>query len=244
MELKKFPVEFDKENHVYTLNGKLLTGVTTILDIRAKDFLKFWTTKENYNYMMENWDLAKTYTQKEKEALLLEAKNAHARKSKKALDKGHQVHEWLEQYVSGQKPLLPADLEVKNACEAFLAWEKEHKVEWLASELIIVSPTHSFAGTLDALANVDGKLTIIDFKTSSQISEDYYLQTAGYAIALAEMGCDVQERLIIRVPKDGSEFEAKVVPTPMDFDKECFIHCREIHRWNINYKNNYSTKKF
>lgn len=272
MIIKTPNVTFHEHNHTYSRNidGYMYTGVTTILQVRAKDFLKFWATKCNYEYMLENWDHTKLYTKDEKEELLLAAKNAHARVTRKANDIGSKAHSWISDYIKhkiangglirDQKKLkedLPDEKEAKNAIRAFLKWEKDNDVEWIVSEQLVASDKHLFAGTLDALGNVNGKLTLIDFKTSSMISEDYYLQTAGYQIALEEMEVYPEQRMILRFEKlseedwkqknkklkgvSYKEFESVVVPTDLKFDKDTFLHCREIHRWNLmieNMKNN------
>lgn len=202
-----------------------------------------------YNFLLPRLAEVQGIDEKKWEDLLMEGKKAHLTKSKDALDIGHQVHDWIENYakwkIKGAKPetKLPEDEKVAHSIKSFLLWETKHEVEWLASELVVVSIKNSFAGTLDGLAKVDGKLTLIDFKTSSQISEDYYLQTGAYQIALEEMGIVPEQRLILRIPKDGSPVEDHLVPTPLDFDKETFLHLREVYRWNLNYENNVKPNK-
>ena len=87
------------------------------------------------------------------------------------------------------------------------------------------------------LANVEKELCVIDFKTSNFLSEDVYLQTAGYWLLLDENLLDTEERpyqrIVLRLPKDGSGFEHRVVPTPLQFDTDTFLRLREIHRWNL-----------
>jgi len=115
-----------------------------------------------------------------------------------------------------------------------------HDVYWLASELVVGSEIHEFGGTLDALAIVNGIPTLIDFKTSNQISKDYFIQTAAYDLALDEMGVKTWQRLILRIPKDGSDFEALIVPTPLDLDRAAFLSLRQVQRWQsyvANVKN-------
>jgi hypothetical protein len=49
------------------------------------------------------------------------------------------------------------------------------------TEQNFVSPALGFAGTIDRLAWLDGKLTLIDIKTSNNIHDSYWLQLAAYA---------------------------------------------------------------
>jgi genome maintenance exonuclease 1 len=197
-----------------------------------------------YEFMLPKLKDVQGITKKEWEALLLEGKQAHTKRTQKALDIGKAVHDYLEAYIKdklGIKVTLTQEIaetlkrdEAKNSIKAFVKWEKENNVEWLSSEMVVASHEHKFAGTLDFLAKVNGKLTLGDFKTSSMISEETYLQTAAYQICLEEMEVKgIQQRLVIRIPKDGKDVEVRIVPTDITFDKETFIALRNIHRWNL-----------
>ena len=64
------------------------------------------------------------------------------------------------------------------------------------------------AGTADCIAEFDGKMSIIDFKTSRKIKEKkhithYFMQTAGYAVMYEELfGIPVPQIVIIMVCED------------------------------------------
>ena len=229
------PIRIDKQ-HIYThvVSGELFTGVTSILGMKAQDWLKFWTTKENYNYMISNWDIEKRYSQSEKEELLYKAKNAYAKKSRDAMSKGKEAHLWIEKYLEGNQQQISNDENIRNCIVSFLDFEKNRKVEWLLSEFIVASEIHKYAGTLDAYAMVDGKKTLIDFKTSKGMSGDYFLQTAAYQLALEEMGEKPDQRMILRLPKDGGNLEVLVVPSRLEFDKEVFLALRQVYRWDLS----------
>jgi CRISPR/Cas system-associated exonuclease Cas4 (RecB family) len=236
-------------SHTYkTKDNELYTGVTTILQVRQKDFLKWWTVKMMYEFLEDKLKDVQGITNKEWKELLMEGKKAHTKRTDQALNIGSAVHDYLEAYIKktlGEEIKLSDETlavlekeEAKNSIKSFMDWEKENKVKWLKSEMIVASHKYKFAGTMDFLAVVNGKLTLGDFKTSSMISEDAYLQTAAYQICLEEMGLDkIQQRLILRIPKDGKEVEARIVPTDIDFDKQTFLSLREAHKWNLYIKN-------
>ena len=242
IEIKRPEVDFDAKGHVYRRksDGYLLTGTTTILEVRQKPFLKWWTAKMVYEYLLPRLKEVQGITEKQWEALLLEAKKAHVRKSDEAKNVGKEVHQFIEKYINAKIEKKIPNTEVKDmpdsaqhAIFSFLKWEEENDAEWLASEVLVASDKHLFAGTVDFIAMVDGKLTLGDFKTSSMISEDAYLQTAAYQICLEEKGVEPEQRLIIRIPKTGEKVEARIVPSDLQFDKDTFLACREIHRWNL-----------
>lgn len=248
--LKPCPVDFDEASHSYTLakNLKLVPGVTSLTDLLNKPFLMPWAAKECAEAVKKSRAaLLATKNATDFNTIVDECKGAYRRKSKDALQSGTIAHDWIENYIKsgiqfGNAEARVDEIEDKLAVEsikAFLEWDNAHKGEWLASELVVGSEVHEYGGKLDAIRIVDGIPSLIDFKTSSQISKDYFLQTAGYQIALEEMGLNVWQRIILRIPKDGAGFEALVVPTPFDLDRESFLALRQLQRF-MSYVGNES----
>jgi hypothetical protein len=80
----------------------------------------------------------------------------------------------------------------------------------LGTEERIVSVRDQWAGTRDTRALVDGRRGVWDYKTSTDIFGDYFIQASAYAVGGVEMGEEPYDDLwILRVPKDGGDFEAK-----------------------------------
>jgi hypothetical protein len=79
-----------------------------------------------------------------------------------------------------------------------------------ALETPLVSHRLGIAGTVDCIAEVDGVLTIIDFKTSSKLKkeeyiEDYYLQGSFYFNAFYEMTGELPKQILILISvEDGT----------------------------------------
>lgn len=247
--LKPCPVAYDDASHTYTLikNGKLVPGVTSIIDNLNKPFLMPWAAKETAEAVKKaRKELLAAETAEAFGLIVDDCKGAYRRKSKDALVSGSMAHDRCEQHIKAgmglEAPIegILEDSKAQASFEAFLSWEKGNRVEWLASEIVVGSEVHEYGGKFDALAIVNGLPTLIDFKTSSQISKDYFIQLAGYEIALDEMGLKVWQRLVLRIPKDGKDFEALVVPTPLDLDRETFLALRQIQRWQsyVNNKDN------
>lgn len=245
--------------HVYVELGpeNLLTGTTSVIGVRQKEFLKWWTVKIGVKYL--GWFDPKETKKAEGMAALTKrheeirrmspeeyydeldaAKKAHSAHTKKATDAGTAAHDWCETYIknklAGRDRMTtlekPTDPQVLSAVYAFLEWERAHQVIWLASEFLVWHPEQKCAGTIDFLAIVDGVFTLGDFKTSSVISEEVCLQTAAYYSYLAYAGIKPEQRMVVRIPKDASGFEYAVITTPLEFDVETFYHLREVKRWN------------
>jgi len=141
-------------------------------------------------------------------------KRAYKKKSVGAINIGRAVHEWCEQAIlwklgSAEIPSMPTDEQAVNAINAFRDWVKQNEVEWLAAEQRVYSRTHKYAGTVDAVARVNGEFTVIDFKTSTRIYEEYYLQVAAYSKCVEDIyGEPVDAAYILRFDKDSGKFDA------------------------------------
>jgi len=69
------------------------------------------------------------------------------------------------------------------------------------------SRSHRYAGTVDALAEIDGKFGVLDIKTSPGFYPEYNLQTAAYVTALKEyhikealgLTREIETRWILRI---------------------------------------------
>lgn len=95
-----------------------------------------------------------------------------------------------------------------QAFEMFERWEQIANVEWTHTEVPVVSERLQVGGTIDAVANVAGKLCIVDFKTSKGIYSDYFIQVAAYASMWEEMFHEpIQEIHILRFGKNRPDFE-------------------------------------
>jgi CRISPR/Cas system-associated exonuclease Cas4 (RecB family) len=251
-------IVFDEKLHAYTIDASLYAGVSSIVEERAKPFLVPWASKEAVKLL--GWD--KTLTKKVEEEfeaikkltpeqyleLLNQAKGRHTEIGNLAKKSGTESHDWIEAHIKGTDLPIPngkdeISIATSNAINAFLEWEHANKPEWVVSEKIIFSLKHQFAGTLDALAFIDGQLCLVDFKTSNQISDSYALQIAGYMICLEEAGIKVDRRVLLRIPKDGTKAENCQVATDEEFDKETFLHFRECRRWKTYIESNFTYKE-
>ena len=82
-------------------------------------------------------------------------------------------------------------------------------------ELSLVSEAHRYGGTLDWYGLLDGRPTLIDFKTSGAIYDDHLYQLAAYHRLLVENGHEVDEVRVLRLSRDkDEEFSERVLPAP------------------------------
>lgn len=196
----------DEDAHAYTFDGQFVPGVTTILKVIDKPALAGWYKKIVRDYWLEAVQSGRTDWAK----IHKESWTADKKLSKAAADIGQNVHAYAEAVLKELPlPTLLTD-EAKRGAEAFHKWLDAHKVKLLASERMVFSQEHYYAGTCDIIAEIDGKYCVGDFKTSSGIYPEMRFQTAAYQQAIQEeKGVKVDGRWIIRFDKKTGEFESK-----------------------------------
>ena len=171
----------------YKLDEVIYPSVTEILSIVAKPGLVAWAN---------NMGLAGKSTKDE---------------SQRIAGIGTEVHARIEQYFKeGTSIFEGATAEALPSLQLFNNWIQKHKIEPILIEESLISQKLGYAGTIDLLAKVDDKITLIDFKTSNRIYEDYFAQLCAYKRLL--IGFAPEAMLIIRLGKDheGSFEEAEV----------------------------------
>lgn len=145
---------------------------------------------------------------------------AHQRELAKAGEIGTQVHaliEWNLRRTLGQA-VGPEPRVVDAGQWAFMAyqdWAQSVNLKPLFIEQVVFSRAHKYAGTMDLLAEVNGAVTLVDFKTGKAIYAEAHLQNVAYQVALREMGHTTPAGgLIVRLPKVETDpaFETAAVP--------------------------------
>jgi hypothetical protein len=228
-------IDFFETKHQYKKRGekKCITSVTAATGMINKPLLIPWAVKLTKVYLIEKLENSEAVTVADVE----EAAKQHRIKKDTAAEKGTQVHNWAEQYINfklgkeKKKPEMPKDESVLNGVLAFLDWEKEHKVKFLASEKLVYSKKHDYVGLMDAEAIIDGKRCVVDFKTSSGIYNEMRYQVAAYQAADEEESGKKYDgnRWIVRFSKETAEFDARELAEQKK-DLKAFLGCLEIKK--------------
>jgi hypothetical protein len=203
---------FNPVRHHYTVAGKTVDGCTSILGVINKPALVAWSANMAAKFIDANLEVNKPIDEIEKLKLVNGCKTAHRSFKEQAADIGKLFHAWADDYAQGKNPAMPTNPMLLKAVEQYLIWIKENKVVFKDSEKVVYSKKYNYAGTLDIVAEVNGKLCIIDLKTSSGIWDEYLLQVAAYKWALQEEFPEqrIDHVVIVRCGRDGS-FEVKEV---------------------------------
>jgi hypothetical protein len=98
-----------------------------------------------------------------------------------AADLGSAVHSFAEQIARGEEPDVQVEsLPFITAYRRFLA---EYQPRYLAVEEMVANLTHGYGGTLDAIAEINGEVWLLDTKTSRGAYVETALQLAAYGMA-------------------------------------------------------------
>jgi hypothetical protein len=163
-----------KEQCGYTIDGDWYPRVTKIVTIKAKPAL--------YYYYGE----AKSF-------------RAAQEATERSAQEGTMLHEAVEGLLLGKTQGIPAA--VAPAVRSFQEFFAKNHIE-VTPELVerrIVNRDHRYAGTVDAIARIGGKLGVLDIKTSQAIYRDYSLQTSAYMDALKNEFEDLSPRWILKI---------------------------------------------
>lgn len=203
----------------YEIGSIEYPSVTQILGLLDKSgALCYWSARCATEYIAEHKDnLFKDAHSFEQ--VLRDAITAYKTISKDACDTGSQVHSMIERYIKTERDQTSENDAVQNGFLAFLEWEERNRVKWIQSELTLVSTTYGYAGTCDAIADINGYRYLVDFKTSKAIYDEYRKQLAAYRIA-EESGLDVA---VLRLDKETGEPEFKDLSKNIEQHERSFL---------------------
>jgi len=127
--------------------------------------------------------------------------------SGRASARGTRIHQYCEDYLRGN--IFEADmfdLEMFNSIKPLL--DQVDNIHCLEDALY--SDFLQVAGTVDCIGEFQGKLSVIDFKTSSKPKHrddihNYFMQTAAYAVAFEERTGIPIGRLVIIMAVDNDD---------------------------------------
>ena len=167
-----------------TPEGNKYPSITTVLSVRSKKGIAEWRKRVGN-------DVANHI-------------------SRTAANRGTKVHHMCEDYLNNQnidhhkQHFLPYCLFSELRDNALTYIDNIY-----AQEAGLYSDKYKVAGRVDCIAEFDGVLSIIDFKTSTnprkdEYNESYYIQTAAYAEMFEERtGIEINQICILVVTQDG-----------------------------------------
>ncbi len=223
MKFKHIGCDIDYDLETETINGKrfyktpeglLYPSVTTITSQHGKDKILEWRKRVG-----------------EEEA---------NRISTRASNRGTKVHKICENYLNNEEDYartnpahihktMPDTIAMFKSLQPLL---DEHVNNIHALEIPLYSHHLKVAGRVDCIAEYDGKLSIIDFKTSGKLKEEswikgYFMQCSAYAVMYEERTGIPVSQIVIMIAVD-SEHPQVFIKKRNDYIKD-FISYREAY---------------
>ena len=121
---------------------------------------------------------------------------------------GTLAHIMIEEFIKGGSVCLdeynPSEIsQAKNSYYGFYQWFVDNNVTFHETELKLVSEEYQFGGTFDAICEVNGKLVICDWKTSTGVYDEFLIQLGAYRQLIKEnLGYDIRGAILLRLDKE------------------------------------------
>ena len=233
------------ERHGYVWSdGQTATGtlpsVTTIISVLDKSGpLIGWAKKITAEAAVDNRDQLATWMELggRDGAISLLTKAASVKRDK-AADVGTRVHALAESIARG----VPVELtdEERPFLTAYQNFLTDWEPRYLAAEEMVVSLTHYYGGTFDAIVEMAGDVWMLDTKTSKGCYPETALQLAAYAWAdfIGRPGDGKRYSIppitaygVLHLrPENGGQYE--VVPYSVDQETfNAFLYARRLYDW-------------
>lgn len=210
-----------REPHNYFLGEQPVVNVTAVTGLMPKYGLTTWAELIG---IRETFARAELIPQMESwEEMKAQITDDGCRADDYKTDKGeigtilHTVGELLAA-TGATKPLAAYDEDVRPYVQALASFWLRERVEPLATEVRVYSPSHEYAGTLDLLYTTPGGYGIRDYKTSNGIYDEAHVQVEAYVAALVELGApEPTEKQIVWLKDDGTYELIDVFAQPDEF---------------------------
>ena len=180
----------------YEIDGTHYPSVTSVLSMRKSEGLTKW--RKSIGEDVANWEM------------------------RRCANRGKSLHTLVEQYMKNETPsirdVLPLGL--FKLMKPYL--DQINNIRLV--EEIMYSKNLTIAGQVDCVAEYNGKLSVIDFKTANKERieewvENYFLQCTAYSIMYNETFNEPIEQIVILMAAEDGSMKA-FVKEPKDYEEE------------------------
>ena len=172
---------FEKENHIYRINGNVVPSVTQTIG----GWIKVGRVYVN------------TFTGAAVPADLFEAAGAF----------GTDVHTMISYHITGDLDTDALGSDFLAVLVQFERWVDTVKPEIIDNEVMLYSPRCQFAGTRDLKCIINKKLHIVDFKTGAYDMAGPQLAAYVQLDKENDKSRAIRHRSVLYLPKDGSNYK-------------------------------------
>ena len=172
----------DGKRYYTTPDGVRLPSVTTVIGAKKKEAIMKWRQKVG--------------------------EEVANKISKQATSRGTNVHTLCERYLNNESlgVIMPDALEMFKPLKPIL--NRINNIHY--QEQALWSKSIGMAGRVDCIGEFDGKLSVIDFKTSKRVKkkediDDYFAQCTAYSMMYEELVGQPIDQLVIIMAVEDSE---------------------------------------
>ena len=184
-DIKKFELKQVNESgtrYYQTADGNKFPSVTTVLAEYSRQGIQEWRARVG--------------------------EEVANKKSAQASGRGTRIHKLCEDYINNLEigDVMPYDAAMFNSMKPEL-----HRINNVhVQEHRMYSNHLRMAGTVDCIAEFDGKLSIIDFKTASKPKnpawiENYFMQCSAYAVMYEELYNEPISKIVLIIGVDDDD---------------------------------------
>ena len=151
--------------------------------------------------------------------------NVPVRMLEKKATLGRLVHKTIEDYFEHDGDLFTDDPRANTYLDGFIQFINSGVYTHIFSESRFYHPTHYYAGTIDLIGEVNGKLSVLDIKTTYNLHIDpVSLQLAAYGnLVSANLDVTVEKSYAIHLKGNGVP---KLVPMEDAYAYGKFLRAR------------------
>lgn len=224
----------------YNVNGENKKGVTTLIGERfGKGALMWWSENCVYEALIQ------TLKMQNKPVDVIQSLTDDIKARVKVIKEqastiGTNLHTIAEQYVKGQKVIMPETEPLKTMFNKFKAFWDRSGFKLVASEETMYSPDLDVCGTTDLVVTKPqwkGKYGILDIKTSKDFYVDMAVQIHTYKKLLEDSSnLKIDYLGVINVPKEPVKEVSLLMFKISDKYLKAFKACKYLHGIEDDFK--------
>ena len=194
---------FYPKSHRYKLDGAWVPGVTTLIGKGLpKPAIPYWAARTVAEWVADNPDLTEDLKRMGgRGPAVAFLKELPWQKRDEAAIRGTDVHALAERIVHGEEVEVPDHL--TGYVQGYVDWLDSTGLEPLLTERPVASRQWRYAGTFDLIGKLDGRLWLLDVKTSSGVYGSTALQLTAYGNAEFYVDADDTEQPLPAVERYG-----------------------------------------
>lgn len=226
-------LKFAEKSHRYWLDGRPITGVTTLLGKGLpKPAIPYWAAKSVAEYVADNPEGVEALRATGRNSMIAALKGVPWEKRDQAAVRGTDVHALAEQIIHGAEVDVPEHL--VGHVEGYARFIDTFGVEPLLTERAVASRKWWYAGTFDLIGRIGDEVWGLDLKTSKGVYGETALQVAAYMTAefyIGDGGPEDEQPIphvdrigVIHVTEDSSQLYLLGGPAEIEKAASIFRH--------------------